>query len=150
MGGGGECWRWRGKGDLDRLLLPLMILQPAIVRQARVVGDVPHPLAVIAAGKPNQVDGIGGTGVDRVICAGLALQGSALAGAQRHVQLPVDLEVPGEVPIDWLDALARIYGLTGAALLAKQDAGIVVLAAIDQASAVQLAHLRDVLDELAE
>jgi transcriptional regulator with XRE-family HTH domain len=51
---------------------------------------------------------------------------------------------------DRLDALARIYGLTGAALLADQDAGISVLAAIDQASAAQLAHLRDVLDELAE
>ncbi len=52
--------------------------------------------------------------------------------------------------LDRLDALARIYGLTGAALLADQDAGISVLAAIDQASAGQLAHLRRMLDELAE
>ena len=52
--------------------------------------------------------------------------------------------------LDRLDALARIYGLTGAALLADQDACISVLAAIDQASAAQLAHLRGVLDELAE
>jgi transcriptional regulator with XRE-family HTH domain len=51
---------------------------------------------------------------------------------------------------DRLDALARIYGLTAAALLADQDAGISVLAAIDQASAAQLAHLRHVLDEPAE
>jgi XRE family transcriptional regulator, regulator of sulfur utilization len=51
---------------------------------------------------------------------------------------------------DRLDTLARIYGLTAAALLADQDATISVLAVIDQASAAQLAHLRHVLGELAE
>jgi transcriptional regulator with XRE-family HTH domain len=49
-----------------------------------------------------------------------------------------------------LDALARIYGLTPAALLADHDETISVLAAIDQASAAQLAQLTHVLDELAE
>jgi transcriptional regulator with XRE-family HTH domain len=52
--------------------------------------------------------------------------------------------------LDRLDALGRIYGLTGAALLADQDATISVLAAIDQASAARLAQLRHVLNQLAE
>ena len=51
---------------------------------------------------------------------------------------------------DRLDTLARIYGLTPAALLADHDETISVLAAIDQASAAQLAHLTRALDELAE
>jgi transcriptional regulator with XRE-family HTH domain len=51
---------------------------------------------------------------------------------------------------DRLDALARIYGLTPAALLADQDETISVLAAIDQASAAQLAQLTRVLNELTE
>jgi transcriptional regulator with XRE-family HTH domain len=50
---------------------------------------------------------------------------------------------------DRLDALARIYGLTSAALLADQDETIPVLAAIDQASAAQLAQLAHVLKELS-
>ena len=52
--------------------------------------------------------------------------------------------------LDRLDALARIYGLTPAALLADHDETISVLAAIDQASAAQLAHLTRVLNELAQ
>jgi transcriptional regulator with XRE-family HTH domain len=51
---------------------------------------------------------------------------------------------------DRLDALARIYGLTAAALLADHDETISMLAALDQASAAQLAELTQVLDKLAE
>ena len=48
-----------------------------------------------------------------------------------------------------LDALARIYGLTAAALLADHDETIPVLAAIDQASAAQLAQLTRLLEEIS-
>src|SRR6185436_11871314 len=51
---------------------------------------------------------------------------------------------------DRLDALAGIYGLTAAALLADHDETISMLAALDQASAAQLEQLTRVLDELAE
>jgi len=49
---------------------------------------------------------------------------------------------------DRLDALARMYGLTPAALLADQDAAVPVVAAIDQAGAAQLAQLAQGLNEL--
>jgi transcriptional regulator with XRE-family HTH domain len=45
-----------------------------------------------------------------------------------------------------LDALARVYGLTPAALLAEHDETVPLLAAIEQASAAQLAHLAHVLE----
>jgi transcriptional regulator with XRE-family HTH domain len=51
---------------------------------------------------------------------------------------------------DRLDALARIYRLTPAALMAEQDAAVPIVAAIDEASAAQLVHLIQMLDELAD
>ena len=51
---------------------------------------------------------------------------------------------------DRLDALARIYGLTPAALMVEQDTAVPIVAAIDEASAAQLVHLTQMLDKLAE
>ena len=48
---------------------------------------------------------------------------------------------------DRLDALARIYGLTPAALLAEHDETVPLLAAIDQANAALLAQLMQVLEQ---
>jgi transcriptional regulator with XRE-family HTH domain len=48
---------------------------------------------------------------------------------------------------DRLDALARIYGLTSAALLAEQDAAVPLLATIDQANPAQLAELAHMLHQ---
>ena len=48
---------------------------------------------------------------------------------------------------DRLDALARIYGLTSAALLAEQDAAVPLLATIDQANPAQLAELARMLQQ---
>lgn len=51
---------------------------------------------------------------------------------------------------DRLDALARIYGLTPAALMVEHDAAVPIVAAIDEASAERLEHLTQMLDKLAE
>lgn len=50
-------------------------------------------------------------------------------------------------PLDRLIALADIYGLTPAALLARHAAGVSVIAAIDQAEAGTIAQLRALLDD---
>ena len=50
-------------------------------------------------------------------------------------------------PLDRLIALADVYGLTPAALLARHAAGISVSAAIDQAEAGAIARLRALLDD---
>jgi transcriptional regulator with XRE-family HTH domain len=49
-----------------------------------------------------------------------------------------------------IDALARLYGYTAAALLAEQDEAIPLLAAIDQAHHVQIAQLVQALATLSE
>src|SRR5262245_46154206 len=49
--------------------------------------------------------------------------------------------------LDRLDALARIYGLTSASLLAEQDAAVPLLATIDQANPAQLAELAHLLHQ---
>jgi transcriptional regulator with XRE-family HTH domain len=43
-------------------------------------------------------------------------------------------------PLNRLDALARLYGSTAAALLATEDAAVQLFATLDQASAAQLAQ----------
>lgn len=52
-----------------------------------------------------------------------------------------------EPSLDRLDTLARIYGLTPAALLADLDAAMPFIATIDQANASQLARLLHLLGE---
>jgi len=49
---------------------------------------------------------------------------------------------------DRLDALARIYKLTPAALLVEHDETMPLLAAIDQADAAQLAQLMHMLEQM--
>ncbi len=43
--------------------------------------------------------------------------------------------------LDRIDALARLYGGSAAALLVSEDAAVPIVAAIDQADAVQLGRL---------
>ena len=50
-------------------------------------------------------------------------------------------------PLDRLIALADIYDLTPAALLARHAAGVSVIAAIDQAEAGTIARLGALLDD---
>src|SRR4051812_38368671 len=50
---------------------------------------------------------------------------------------------------DRLAALAHIYGLTPAALLAEQDIAMPLLTALDQASVAQIAQLAPVLEALS-
>jgi transcriptional regulator with XRE-family HTH domain len=51
-------------------------------------------------------------------------------------------------PLERMSILARTYGLTAAALLAEQDAAVALLAAIDRASAPQLAQLAQLAQAL--
>lgn len=44
-------------------------------------------------------------------------------------------------PLDRLDALARLYGSTAAALLASEEAAVPLFAMLDQADSVELAQV---------
>ena len=84
---------------------------------------------------------------DARIKAGMTVREVAACLDISHT-LIVKYENAGVAPsFDRLDALARIYGLTPAALLAEHDETVPLLAAIDQANAALLTQLMQVLEQ---
>ena len=81
--------------------------------------------------------------------AGLTMREAAVqAGISNHTLIVKYENGTVAPPLDRLHDLARAYGTTPAALLAENDAAMPVIAAIDQATSTQLAHLAVALENL--